>query len=220
MTHTRTKHLTTLGMMAAMACLVMLIRIPVMPAAAFLTYDPKDVIIVIGGFMFGPLAAVTLAAISALVEMVTVSETGWWGFLMNFISSVAFAVPAAVIYKFRRTLAGAVAGLAVGLVVVVPTMLLMNFLVVPLFMPFVTRSAVVGMLLPVFLPFNAIKYGLNAAIALMVYKPIVSALAAAGLFRPVRGNTPHKIYVSVLLVAAFIVIGLALTIIIMQLTQP
>jgi riboflavin transporter FmnP len=216
-----------MGMMAAMACLVMLVRIPVMPAAPFLTYDPKDVIVVIGGFMFGPLAAVTLAAVSALVEMVTVSETGWWGFLMNFISSTAFAVPAALVYKFRRTLAGAVVGLAVGLVTVVPVMLLMNLLVVPLFMLvgpphdrfLVPRADVAAMLLPVFLPFNAIKYSLNGAVALIVYKPVVNALAAAGLFRPPAEGGKKSASMAVLVGVGLLILGLAATILIIQVTR-
>ena len=226
MTNTRTKHLTTLAMMAAMACLTMLIRIPVMPAAPFLTYDPKDVIVVMGGFMFGPLAAVSLAALVALVEMVTVSETGWWGFLMNFISSASFAVPAAAIYTFRRTQTGAVIGLAAGLLIVVPVMLMMNLLVVPLFMvagppgsPLVERSIVAGMLLPVFLPFNAIKYALNGALALVVYKPVVNALTAAGLLQPKTEDTKGKVQAGVLAAAGLLIAALALAIIIMQVTH-
>lgn len=184
MNNTRVKHLTTLAILAAMACLTLLIRIPLMPVAApFLTYDPKDVIIAIGGFMFGPLAAVTLSVVTALVEM-PFSGTGPWGALMNASSSAAFAVPAALIYKFRRTLTGAIAGLAAGIILVVPTMLALNILVVPLFMPWMTRADVAPMLVPIFLPFNAIKYGLNAVIAFIIYKPVVRALAAAGLFRP------------------------------------
>jgi riboflavin transporter FmnP len=219
MTESRTKHLTTLAMMAAMSCLVMFIRIPVMPAASFLTYDPKDVIIVIGGFMFGPVAAFTLAVITALVEMVTVSETGFWGMLMNVVSSSAFAVPAAVIYKFRRTLPGAVTGLVVGLLVVVPVMLLMNYVVVPIYMPFVPRADVVPMLVPIFLPFNAIKYGLNAGLALIAYKPVVNALIASGLYRPASPGGKRKLYLGVMITGALVVLSLSLVIVIMQLTR-
>jgi len=206
-----------MAMLSAMATLVMFIRIPVMPAAPFITYDPKDVLVVMGGFMFGPLAAFTIAGISAAVEMVTVAETGMWGFLMNIVSSSAFAVPAALVYKFRRTLPGAIIGLVIGVVLVVPVMLLMNYLVVPLFMPFVTREAVVPMLTTVFLPFNAIKYSLNAALALLLYKPIVHALVAAGLLRLPEGKgTLNR---AVLLTAGIVVLGLITAIIILWLTQ-
>jgi len=214
LTASRTRHLVILAMMAAMACLsVFFIRVPVMPGAPFLTYDPKDVIIVIGGFMYGPLAAFTLAVITALVEMVTVSETGFWGMLMNVVSSSAFAVPAAAIYKFRRTLPGAVIALVVGVSLVVPVMLLMNYLIVPIFMPFVERADVVGMLIPIFLPFNAIKYALNASVVFIVYKPIVTALMASGLYRPLSEGKPGRIHVGVMLTAAAILAGLLLVIV-------
>jgi len=209
-------------MMAAMACIVMLIRIPVaLPPTNFLTYDPKDTIIVMGGFMFGPFAAFMLAAVTALVEMVTVSETGPWGMLMNGVSSSAFAVPAAVIYKYRRTLPGAVIGLTVGVLTVVPVMLLWNWLVVPIYMGW-PRAMVAELLVPVFLPFNAIKYSLNAAIALIVYKPIVRALMAAGLYRPAASTAEEgkgRINWGVLLTAVVLVIALALLIVFLNIRE-
>jgi len=53
MKNSRTKNMTTMAMLAALAFLVMLVgRIPMVAAAPFLKYDPKDVIIIIGGFIF------------------------------------------------------------------------------------------------------------------------------------------------------------------------
>jgi riboflavin transporter FmnP len=218
-TKMNTKQLTTLAMMAAMASLVMFIRVPVaLPPTNFLTYDPKDVIIVMSGFMFGPVAAFILAGITALVEMVTVSETGPWGMLMNWVSSAAFAVPAAFVYKIRRTLPGAVIGLAAGVFVVVPVMLLWNYLVVPLYMGW-PRAMVAELLVPVFLPFNAIKYSLNAAIALIVYKPVVTALTSAGLFRLPSEGKKGKVHLSVLITAIVLAVGLALLIVFLNLRE-
>ncbi|MCL2500590.1 MAG: ECF transporter S component [Defluviitaleaceae bacterium] len=222
MADSRTKRLTTLAMMAAIACVVMFIHIPVsLPPTSFLSYDPKDAIIVMGGFMFGPLAAFMLAGITALVEMVTVSGTGPWGMLMNWVSSAAFAVPAAVVYKYRRTLPGAVIGLAAGVLTVIPVMLFWNWLVVPIYMIW-PRAMVAELLVPVFLPFNAIKYSLNAAIALIIYKPVVRALIAAGLYRPIT-ETPEgsrgRIHLGVLLTAVILAVGLALLIVYLNLRE-
>ena len=48
------KRITTIGMLCAIALVVVtFIRIPVV---MFLKYEPKDVIITIGGFMLGPMA--------------------------------------------------------------------------------------------------------------------------------------------------------------------
>jgi riboflavin transporter FmnP len=205
-------------MMAAMACLVsLIIRVPVMPAGPFLTYDPKDVIIVIGGFIFGPLSALTLAAVAALVEM-PISGTGPWGWLMNFVSSSAFALPAALMYKYRRTMGGAITGLAAGLAVVVLVMVPMNILVVPIWMG-AGREWVIDNLIPVFIPFNAIKYGLNGAVALVAYKPVVTALAESGLLPPLPEGGGKKTHLGILIIAGLVILGLAVAITVMQLTK-
>ena len=67
----QTKRLTTFAMICTLAYLVMvIIRIPLVPALPFLNYDPKDVILMIGGFTYGPLSALLCTLVVALVEMV------------------------------------------------------------------------------------------------------------------------------------------------------
>ncbi|MDD3841014.1 MAG: ECF transporter S component, partial [Clostridia bacterium] len=105
----KTKKLTNLAMLSAIAYIVMVVgRIPIV---LFLKYDPKDVIIAIGGFMYGPLSAFVISAVVSFVEMFTVSDTGVIGLIMNIISSCSFACTAAYIYKRKRTLKGAIIGL-------------------------------------------------------------------------------------------------------------
>lgn len=172
------KKLVLLAMLAAMAyVIVSLVRIPVV---LFLKYEPKDVVITIGGFLLGPMAAFITSLVVSLLEMVTISETGPIGCLMNLISTCAFSCTAAFIYKRKHTLSGAVSGLAVGGVFMVILMLLWNWLVTPLYMG-VERSVVEGMLLPAFLPFNTLKAGLNSALILLLYKPLVTGLRKTGL---------------------------------------
>ena len=174
----RTKKLTTVAMLCAIAYLVMVIgRIPVV---LFLKYDPKDVIITMGGFMFGPIASLAISVIVSLVEMFTVSDTGLIGCIMNILSSCSFACTAAVIYKKKHTVGGAVGGLAVGLVLMTGIMLLWNYFVTPIYMGY-PREAVAELLVPAFLPFNLLKGGLNAAITMLIYKPLVTALRKARL---------------------------------------
>ena len=178
MSHQKVKNLVVLAMLSAVAYLmVSLIRIPVV---LFLSYEPKDVIIAIGGFLLGPLASFAISLIVSFLEMVTYSQTGPIGALMNLLSSCSFACTAAIIYKKRHTLSGAVLSLLCGSVVMVVVMLLWNYLITPLYMG-VSRDQVVGLLLPAFLPFNALKAGLNTAFTLCLYKPLVTALRKTGL---------------------------------------
>jgi riboflavin transporter FmnP len=93
---------------------------------------------------------------------------------------------AAVIYKYRRRLSGAALGLASAAVFSTVIMLLWNYLIVPVYTPGITRAAVAGMLVPVFMPFNLIKGALNASAVMLLYKPLVTALRRVSLMPPAK----------------------------------
>ena len=172
------KQMVMLALLAAIAyMMVTLIRIPVV---LFLKYEPKDVIITIGGFLFGPMASFTVSLLVSLLEMVTISETGPIGALMNLLSTCTFACTAAMIYKKKHTLSGAILALIGGTVLMTIAMILWNWLITPIYMGY-PREVVAGMLVPVFLPFNLLKAGLNSAFVLFLYKPLVTALRKTGL---------------------------------------
>ena len=183
----QTKRLVTLAMMSAMAfVLVATVRIPIV---LFLKYEPKDVIITIGGFMMGPMAAAAMSLVVSFVEMFTISDTGIIGCIMNILSTCTFACPAAILYKRNKTIRHAIAGLVLGVVLMTGTMLLWNYLITPLYMTDTTREMIAGMLVPVFLPFNLLKAGLNMALTLLLYKPIITALRRASLLPPSQGGS-------------------------------
>ena len=181
MKNSKVRYMTTVGMLSAYAYVLTLIGhfIPIY-FNDFLKYDPKDAVIVISGFALGPLASLFVSVIVAFLELITISTTGVIGFLMNVLSSVSFACIAAFIYKYRKTLGGAVFALTVSSVVTVGAMVLWNYLVTPVYMG-VPREVVAGMILPVFLPFNVIKCGLNASLAMLIYKPFVQAMRSVKL---------------------------------------
>lgn len=183
-TTSNTKKITLLGMLAAIAYAVIFVcHFLIPPVAGFLTLDVKDTIIAIAGFIFGPLSAALVAIVVAAVEMVTISATGLIGLVMNILSSCCFACVAAFIYKRKHTLKGAITGLIVGCLAATAVMLLWNVLITPLYLN-QPREAVIGMLIPTLLPFNLGKYILNAAITMLIYKPIVTALRKANLLAP------------------------------------
>lgn len=72
-----TKKMAILAMMAALAYVVMLVgRVPIV---LWLKYDPKDVVIAIAAFIYGPMAGVGISIVDSLIEMLTASDTGIWG---------------------------------------------------------------------------------------------------------------------------------------------
>lgn len=169
----KTKKLTATAMLCAMAYVMVVIgRVPVV---LFLKYDPKDVIITLGGLIWGPATSCIVSVIVSFIEMITISGTGIWGCIMNIISTCSFACTAAVIYRKKRTVFGAVIGLLAGSLTMVLVMMLWNYLITPIYMGY-PREAVVKLLLPAFLPFNLLKAGLNAGFTFLLYKPVVTAL--------------------------------------------
>ena len=200
-----TKKLTLMAMLAAMAYVAMLITRPLPHVAGFLSYDLKDVVVAISGFMLGAGPALLITLAVSLIEMVTVSSTGPIGLLMNVLSTCSFAVPASLLYHKSRRLKSAALGLTLGVVLMTALMLAWNYIITPLYMH-VPREVVAGMLIPTFLPFNLVKGGLNAGITMLVYKPMVSALRRAGLLAPSTSTGGKRQFnMTATLVSAFVV---------------
>ena len=190
-THSRanTQKLTSLGMLTAIAYAVMLMSKALPQISGFLQLDLKDTVICIGGFVFGPVAAATISIVVAVVEMFTVSDTGIIGLIMNVLATCVFCCTAAFIYKRNHTKKGAVIGLTLGTILLTLVMMLWNYLITPLYMR-VSREMVAGMMMGVFMPFNLIKGGLNMALILLLYKPVVTALRKAKLVP--ESSTPQQ----------------------------
>ncbi|MBR6219467.1 MAG: ECF transporter S component [Clostridia bacterium] len=210
-----TRRLTLMAMLAAIAYAAMLITRPLPAVAGFLSYDLKDVIIAIAGFLLGPAAALIITAVVSLIEMVTVSSTGPIGLLMNVLSTAAFALPPSLMYRRERTLKNAALGLGLGVALMTAMMLAWNYIVTPMYMG-VPRQVVAGMLLPTFLPFNLVKGGLNAGITMLLYKPLSAALKKTGLL-PRQGEVakPRRFSPAATLISALVVVTCVVVFILM-----
>ena len=194
----------SMAMLTAIAVAAdLLLRLP--GIGGFLTYEPKDVILVIGAFIFGPVAGVVMSLVVCLVEMVTVSSTGFIGLLMNFIASASFVGVSSLIYCRKKTMRRAFIGLAAGSLVMTAVMLLWNYIITPIYLPVVDRQDVIGMMLPLLLPFNLLKAALDSALALLLYKAVVTALRKAKLV-PVRDDatkgSKKKLTAAVVIISA------------------
>ena len=201
--HSATEKLVVLSMLSAIGFIsMMLIKIPVI---GFLKYEPKDIFITFAGFIYGPLAALACGIVTALLEL-PFSSTGLIGMVMNIVSTAAFACTASLIYKKRRDIYSAAIGLLSGVAVMSVSMLLWNYLISPLYMG-VTRAEIVPLLTSMFLPFNLLKAGINAAITLLLYRPFMRVLRLCG--SPVEEHLADK-KSSVALVAVIAALLLAL----------
>ena len=207
-TAARLRRLTIMALFTALAFIaVAFIRIPVM---LWLSYEPKDVLLTIGAFLLGPIPGIVMTVLVALLELVTISNTGLIGFVMNVFSSCLFVCTASIIYHRKRTLSGAIIGLIAAALLATSGMLLWNYLITPLYMENTTREQVAGMLVPLFLPYNLLKSGLNAAFTMLLYKSVASALRAAKLLPKVENPTSAKRHLPVILLSLLVIIALVL----------
>lgn len=172
-----TKKLTVLAMFVALGYMCLFVfRFKVQ----FLSFEIKDVFITMTGFLFGPLTAVGVALTEALLEMITLSDTGIYGAVMNFAGSASFAFTASLIYKYKKNLYGAVFGMLSGVAVMTGVMIFMNILITPFYMK-APREVVIGMIPTLLLPFNLLKGIFNAGVLFIIYKPLSHALKAIGM---------------------------------------
>lgn len=203
------RKMSVIAIFSAMAVVSnMLIRFPIIPAVGFLQYDPKDIIIVIAGFIYGPLTSLVMSALCSVLELLYRGGT-YIDVIMNMISTCSFACTAAFIYKRFRTKKGAITGLISGILVCVLCMTLWNYVVTPGYYK-LPRETVVSLMLPGIIPFNLIKASINASISLIFYKPIVNILRNTTLLEPKKEK--EKISIWIILVGLFILLTIILVI--------
>ena len=174
-----TKRLVVISMLCAIAYLcTFFFKFKV----AFLTFDFKDAVIAITALIYGPIYGLISAATVGFLELVTISDTGIYGLIMNVLASATFALTCGTVYRYKRTFAGAILGVCFSVVTVTAIMLLANIFITPFYMG-VDRTEVVALIPKLLLPFNLCKSILNAAVTLLLYKPVTGALRHIGLMR-------------------------------------
>lgn len=215
-TSERIRRMVMLAMFTAMAYVVMLV---IHIKVGFLTLDVKDAVITLCGLYFGPLSALIIAVVVPLLELAT-SDTGLYGLIMNILGSVSFSVTASLIYKYKKTLWGAIVALVSAAFAMVAVMLAANLFITPYYMG-VTMADVRGMIPTLLLPFNLLKALVNVGVVLLLYKSLSRALRRAKVLprstktAPQQGAAPaHSRLVSILIpLAAIVLIVVSLVVI-------
>lgn len=179
-----------IGMLSAIAVVLMLFEIPLPFAPSFYEIDFSEVPVLIGCFVMGPMAGVAIELVKILLNLViNGTMTAGVGEIANFIIGCALCVPAGIIYKKMHTRKGALIGMATGTVVMTVLGCFINaFILLPAYaaafqMPI---DALVGMgtavnshitslftfVIFAVAPFNLLKGILVSLIVLIIYKKI------------------------------------------------
>lgn len=179
----KVRKLVTMAMLAALSIvLVYVIHFPIFPAASFLEYDPADIPILIGTFAYGPLAGVLLTVVVSVIQGMTVSSgSGLMGIAMHIFATSILVLVAGNIYRVKHTKKGAVLALICGVLAMTAGMVVFNYFITPYFItPDLADTAAVAanrefvktLLVPVIVPFNLIKAGVNSVVTFLVYKTV------------------------------------------------
>ena len=96
-----TRQLVSMAMLGAISIvLVAVIHFPLIPAAAFLEYDPADIPILICAFAYGPLAGLLLTVVVCFIQGFTVSaQSGIIGIVMHIFATGCCVLVTGNIYK-------------------------------------------------------------------------------------------------------------------------
>lgn len=173
MKQNKTQKLVLLAVLTAISIVLLYIpflRFPLL--VSYLEYDAMDIPILIGGFLLGPAAGMAITFVSALIQGITVSAgSGIYGILMHFIATSAFVLTASMIYRNKKTAGFLIIGLVCGTLAMTAIMIPANLIVTPLFLG-MPVSAVAELILPVIIPFNLLKAGINSIVTLLIFLPL------------------------------------------------
>jgi riboflavin transporter FmnP len=133
MIRNRTRYIAKVGVLSALATVVMFIETPLPLMPSFLKLDFSEIIVLLGAFSLGPGAGIFIELVKNLIH-VAFTITGGVGELANFIVGCAFVVPAAVIYKRNKCIKTAIRGLILGSLSMVIVATIVNyFVLIPLY---------------------------------------------------------------------------------------
>ena len=114
-----TKNVVLMGMFGALAGVLMLFEFPLpFLAPSFYGLDVSEVPVLIGTFAMGPVAGVATELCKVLLKLVLKgTTTAFVGDFANFVVGCSLVLPASILYYIKKNRKMAIAGLAVGTVV-------------------------------------------------------------------------------------------------------
>ncbi len=186
---TNTRKLVVTAMLASLSAVLMLIEIPLpFIAPPFYKLDFSELPVLIGSFSLGPVSAVIIEAIKILIKLIIKgTSTGGVGELANFVVGCAFAVPAGIIYKYKKTKGNAIFAMAISTIIMAVLSVFVNaYVMIPAYSAFMPIEQIIQMgkdIVPAITntltfcifcvaPFNLIKGILVSAVTTFVYKPL------------------------------------------------
>ena len=192
MKNKRVRNMVQIGMLAAVATVLMLFEFPLWFAPSFYELDFSEVAVLIGAFSMGPMAGVMIEALKILLNfLINGTITAGVGELANFVIGCSLVLPASVLYCRKKTRKTALIGCIVGTLFITLAGSLVNpFYLLPAFSKLygMDLDVIIGMGAAIFpkvenfnlyhfvfycvAPINLIKGAAVSAVILLIYRPL------------------------------------------------
>lgn len=187
-----TRYIAKIGILAAIAVILMFFEVPLPMMPSFLKLDASELPAIIGAFILGPMAGVSIEFIKNLLHAANTQTMGI-GEIANFLVGVAFILPAGYLYQNYKSRNGAILSLMVGTFsMMIAASLLNYFILLPLYQAMlhfpleqiinlgtVANPRIVDLktfITMAIAPFNLIKGIVISVFTLMIYKKILPIL--------------------------------------------
>ena len=192
MLNSHVRKIAVTAMLAALSTVLMFLSFPVPTLIpSFVKMDFSELPALVAAFVISPWAGAAVCLVKNLINALF-TTTGGIGEVCNFLLGVMMVVPAGLIYKYKKTRAGALIACLTGCVIMAGASILINYYIsypvyFNIFAPEETILDLyrlinpnVGNLWDALIWFNApftfVKGVLVSAITFVIYKPLSNAL--------------------------------------------
>lgn len=101
----RTRYVTKIGILSAIAVILMFFEVPLPMMPSFLKLDASELPAILGAFLLGPMAGIFIELIKNLLHT-TNSQTMGIGEMADFLVGISFIIPASYLYQKNGSTGG------------------------------------------------------------------------------------------------------------------
>ncbi len=185
-----TRKMTAIGILCAMATVLMIFDFPLWFIPSFYKLDFSEIPVLIGAYAFGPATGVIMEFLKILLKLlIKGTSTAFVGELANFVVGCSFIIPAATVYAFKKTKKNAIVSCIAGTLILVVFAAVFNALyLIPAFTKFmsldsilakgaeknslVNRDSMTSFVIFAVAPLNLIKGVAVSVVTMLIYKPL------------------------------------------------
>ena len=184
----KVQKMVSIAMLAAIGTVLQFVAFPIMPAFSFLKIDFSDIPILLGMFLYGPLAGVITAFVSSLLHLFLtgLAPQNMVGDFASFLASSIFTLPIFYFFGKKKNIrTNRIVGLVSGILALTIFMSIANYFVItPVYLQLygVTTQQFLGTSLASYVaigivPFNLIKGLLVSGVFLVLHAKLLPWLS-------------------------------------------